>query len=309
MKSGAPANHGKKQHSLIIVTFILTLAIMSPFPMSITAEAGNRPNAHAVLEVRYSLTRYNLFAEWREGVIEIELYEKRAPITTANFIMLAESGFYNGTMFHRVIDDFVIQGGDPYTKDNEGPQDWWDDGNGGSDEEIPLETHPELTHVDGAVGMARELGNTDSASSQFYICDGPQHRLDDTEENNRNRTFGMIDDRGYAVFGVTVQGIEIVREIATVWTTTDQEIETPDPLPTIQTHVHDHPVFDVLLRKVTIIHYEAEDDDELITAEIAGIGAGILIAVGAVVFVLYKKGKLKAFEKAMNGKIGKIKSK
>ena len=112
--------------------------------------------------------------------------------------------------------------------------------------------------------MAREFGDPDSASSQFYICDGSQHRLDDTEENNNNRTYRAIDDRGYAVFGVVVEGIEIVREIATVWTTTDLEQETPDPLPTIQAHVNDHPIFDARISTVEIsplIKIERDDDD------------------------------------------------
>jgi hypothetical protein len=85
------------------------------------------------------------------GKITFELYEQRAPITTANFISLAMENFYDGLLFHRVIDDFVIQTGDPNTKDNNP----YNDGSGGSAQTIPLEIHPELTHVDGAVGMAR----------------------------------------------------------------------------------------------------------------------------------------------------------
>jgi cyclophilin family peptidyl-prolyl cis-trans isomerase len=162
---------------------------------------------------------------------------------------------------------------------------------------VDFERHDELTHVDGAVGMAREFGDKDSASSQFYICDGPQHRLDDNEENNRNRTFRAIDENGYAVFGVTVKGIEVVREIARVWTTTDIEQETVDPLPTIAAHVHDHPMYDVTLRKVTIVHHEAEDDDPLLTVEEAvGLGALVLVAIGAIVMVLLNHGRLQGLE-------------
>lgn len=277
---------------MFITFIIISLAIISPLPIIQTVEGKEQPNSHAILNIRYSLTRYTIFPEWKEGTIELELYEKRAPITTSNFIMLAESGFYDGTMFHRVIDDFVIQGGDDNTKDNESPIDWWDDGEGGSDDRIPLEINEELTHVDGAVGMAREFGNPDSASSQFYICDGPQHRLDDNEENNANRTGGNIDDRGYAVFAVTIQGIEIVREIASVWTTTDTNI--PAPYRNISANVHDHPIFDVLLRNVTIVHYEAEEDDDWITTEkIAGFGVLIFIAIGAMAFMYMKNGKFR----------------
>lgn len=275
--------------TIIITILVLLLPIISPLPLVRKVKGESRPNAHALLHVRYSLTRYWYPPEWKEGEIEIELYEKRAPITTTNFIQLAESGFYDGTLFHRVIKHFVIQGGDPNTKNNTGPQDWWDDGNGGSGKTIPLETCPELTHVDGAVGMAREYGDPNSASSQFYICDGPQHQLDDNEENNRNRT--GPDKRGYAVFGITVRGIEIVREIASVWTTTDANI--PAPYHNISAHVHDHPIYDVTLKSVTIIRYEAENNEKRIsTVEIATAGILIFVMSSAVVYLFGKRGKL-----------------
>lgn len=123
-----------------------------------------------------------------KGTIKFELYEDRAPITTANFVKLAESRFYDGLIFHRVIDNFVIQTGDP--KGN---------GTGGSSETISLEINQNLTHIDGAVGMARS-SNPNSASSQFYICDGPQHSL----------------DGNYAVFGQVIEGMDVVRAIAAV---------------------------------------------------------------------------------------------
>jgi cyclophilin family peptidyl-prolyl cis-trans isomerase len=124
------------------------------------------------------------------GAMTVELYEARAPDTTSNFIELANRGFYNDLIFHRVIDDFMIQGGDPKG-----------DGTGGSGKTIKLETHPELTHVDGAVAMARSA-HPDSASSQFYICDGAQPRLDGQ----------------YAVFGRVTNGMDVVRAIAQVAT-------------------------------------------------------------------------------------------
>jgi cyclophilin family peptidyl-prolyl cis-trans isomerase len=126
--------------------------------------------------------------ETSKGRIKFELYEDKAPITTANFIKLAESGFYDGLIFHRVVDNFVIQTGDP--KGN---------GTGGSSETIKLEINKDLTHTDGAVGMARS-SNPNSASSQFYICDGAQHGLDGS----------------YAVFGQVIEGMDVVRAIAAV---------------------------------------------------------------------------------------------
>ncbi|UCH90265.1 MAG: peptidylprolyl isomerase [Thermoplasmata archaeon] len=154
------------------------------------------------------------------GVIKFELYTELAPITTDNFIKLADEKFYDGIKFHRIIDDFVIQTGDPNTR-NDNP---YDDGSGGSDQTIPLEIHPDLTHIDGAVGMARSA-EEDSASSQFYICDGPQHGL----------------DGDYAVFGITVEGMDVVRDIASAETYPDYRVM-----------LKDHPVDDIVMNQVYI---------------------------------------------------------
>ncbi len=120
-----------------------------------------------------------------KGTIKFELYEKEAPITTKNFIDLANKGFYNGLTFHRVEPGFVIQGGDP--KGN---------GTGGSGKTIPLEIGQDLTHKKGAVGMARSQ-EPNSASSQFYIC------LEDSR----------FLDKNYAVFGQVIEGQNVVSNI------------------------------------------------------------------------------------------------
>ncbi|MBN1539069.1 MAG: peptidylprolyl isomerase [Candidatus Thermoplasmatota archaeon] len=186
-----------------------------------------RPNRLAVIEVE----------DW--GTIKIELYENMTPITTKNFIDLAQSGFYDGIKFHRCIDGFVAQTGDPNTK-NMNP---YDDGMGGSDSTIPLEICRNASHVDGAVGMARS-SEPDTASSQFYICDGPQHGLDDW-----NR-----DDHGYAVFGVVVEGLEIAKDIAATETYGNTR-----PL------LRDHPVDDIIMSRVYIIDPPVEVNDTLNT--------------------------------------------
>ena len=123
--------------------------------------------------------------ETDKGTIKAELYTDKAPITTKNFIDLANSGFYNGLTFHRVEPGFVVQGGDPNG-----------DGTGGSDKTIPLEIHPDLRHVKGALGMAR-THDPNSATSQFYITLAPAHFLDDS----------------YAVFGKVISGMEAVEKI------------------------------------------------------------------------------------------------
>ena len=149
-----------------------------------------------------------------QGDIVLELFINWAPITVTNFVDLVEQSFYDGIFFHRVIDDFVIQTGDPTCK-TVGIYPASDPGCGsnGSDENIPFEADANLTHINGAVGMARSV-DPDSASSQFYICDSSQHGLD-----NGNRT--QDDDPGYAVFGVVREGMEIVQAVAQVPTSND----------------------------------------------------------------------------------------
>ncbi len=119
------------------------------------------------------------------GTITFELFENNAPISTANFIHYAEDGYYDGLIFHRVIDDFVVQGGG-----------FLQDGNlkGQTYPPIELEIVPGLLHEDGCVAMAR-TNDPNSATSQFYFCDGPQSSLNDKAVDPAGR------DGGYAVFG------------------------------------------------------------------------------------------------------------
>jgi peptidyl-prolyl cis-trans isomerase A (cyclophilin A) len=123
-----------------------------------------------------------------KGIIKIELFKDKVTNTCDNFIKLVNDGFYDGLIFHRISDDFMIQGGymlpDGSTKTS--PY--------GS---IDLEINPEVRHVDGAISMAR-TNEPNSATSQFFICDGAQSFLDDN----------------YAAFGVVVEGIDVVRDIA-----------------------------------------------------------------------------------------------
>ncbi len=124
------------------------------------------------------------------GTIYLDLDEESAPITVNNFIKLAEEGFYDGLTFHRIIQGFMIQGGDPLGT-----------GTGGSDENITGEFSANgidnpLTHTRGAISMARS-NDYNSASSQFFIVHEDSPHL----------------DGGYAAFGYVTEGIEIVDEI------------------------------------------------------------------------------------------------
>ncbi len=141
--------------------------------------------------------------ETTEGTITVELYEDKMPKTTDNFIRLANDGFYDGLVFHRVIDGFMIQGGGFWPNGTEKQSPYGP---------IEFETHPDVTHVDGAISMAR-TSDPDSATSQFFICDGAQHSLDDEV---RQQQYGQ---RGYAAFGKVIDGMDVVRDISAVQTT------------------------------------------------------------------------------------------
>ncbi len=124
------------------------------------------------------------------GTIKAEIFMDKAPVTASNFIKLADAGFYNGIIFHRVIDDFMIQTGDPTGT-----------GMGGPGYTIKDEYHPALKHSEaGVLSMANAGPNT--GGSQFFITLVPTSWLD-------NR---------HAVFGQVIQGMDVVRKIGKVQT-------------------------------------------------------------------------------------------
>ena len=124
------------------------------------------------------------------GEIEVELFTDRAPKTTGNFIKLAEKGFYDGIIFHRVIADFMLQSGDPTGTGRGGPGYTFED-----------EFHPELNHSEpGMLSMANAGPNTNG--SQFFITVVPTPWLDNK----------------HAVFGKVIQGMDVVLKISKVET-------------------------------------------------------------------------------------------
>ena len=130
------------------------------------------------------------------GDIVIELAPDKSPKTVANFVQYVKAGHYNGVMFHRVIDGFMIQTGG-FTPDlQEKP----------TRPSIPLESRNGLSNLRGSVAMAR-TSVPDSASAQFFINVGDNLRLDAANAQDGN---------GYAVFGKVVEGMDIVDKIKTV---------------------------------------------------------------------------------------------
>jgi peptidyl-prolyl cis-trans isomerase B (cyclophilin B) len=117
-----------------------------------------------------------------KGTIVADLFDEEAPNTVANFEKLANSGYYDGTHFHRVIDNFVIQGGDPLSKDPNHPR----VGTGGPGYTIKCETHRNThKHVAGTLSMAH--AGKDTGGSQFFICHSPQAHLD-----GKHTVFGQV---------------------------------------------------------------------------------------------------------------------
>lgn len=127
--------------------------------------------------------------ETEKGTIHLELFDKEAPNTVKNFVDLAEKGFYNGLAFHRVIQNFMIQGGCP--KGN---------GTGGPGYTIKCEINPNK-HLAGTLSMAHR--GRDTGGSQFFICHSPQPHLDGV-----HTTFGKTEDMD--VVNAITQGDKIL---------------------------------------------------------------------------------------------------
>ncbi len=124
------------------------------------------------------------------GTFKVELLDDKAPATAGNFATLAEKGFYNGVIFHRVIEGFMLQGGDPTGT-----------GRGGPGYQIPDEFGKGLQHdVEGMLSMANSGPNT--GGSQFFVTLAPTPWL----------------DRKHAIFGKVVEGLDVVRKIGKVKT-------------------------------------------------------------------------------------------
>ena len=155
------------------------------------------------------------------GVMRLELYPEIAPITVKNFIDLANSGFYDGLIFHRVIAGFMIQGGDPTGT-----------GMGGPGYQIKGEfaangVKNDLSHERGVISMARAM-DYDSAGSQFFIMHADVPQLDGQ----------------YAAFGRVIEGIEVVDAVAAV-----------------KTGANDRPVQDVVIRSIRVTEAGEEQDN------------------------------------------------
>jgi peptidyl-prolyl cis-trans isomerase B (cyclophilin B) len=144
------------------------------------------------MQVETSRT-YKALIETEKGSIEIELFPEHAPKTVNNFVFLARDGFYDGVVFHRVIADFMIQGGDPTGSGRGGP---------GYRFEDEFEGNP-LRHERGVISMANAGPGTNG--SQFFITHGPQPHLD-----GRHTVFGKVS-KGLDVVDAIKQGDAMIK--------------------------------------------------------------------------------------------------
>lgn len=186
--------------------------------------------------------------ETTKGTMTVKLYNE-TPLHRDNFVKLAKEGYYNGLLFHRVIKDFMIQGGDPDSKDA-APQKML--GMGGPGYTVPAEFNKNLIHKKGALAAARD-NNPQKASSgsQFYIVQGKAYndsQLDmmaaqmglsyTPQQKNIYRTIGGTPflDMNYTVFGEVVEGLSVIDKIANV-----------------QTGRNDRPAEDVKIISMTVV--------------------------------------------------------
>lgn len=179
-KNSPAAQPPKKNHTGLLIAAAAALVAVLVLVVVLLSRSGGDSGLHYV---EIDVADY--------GTIALELDGDTAPITVENFLKLAKSGFYDGLTFHRIIDGFMIQGGDPQGN-----------GMGGSDETIKGEfsangVENDISHVRGVISMARNGYDMDSASSQFFIVQSDSTFLDGQ----------------YAAFGHVTDGMEVVDAI------------------------------------------------------------------------------------------------
>ena len=181
------------------------------------------------------------------GDVKFRLFPEYADKGAENFIELAERGYYNGLTFHRIIKDFMIQGGDPEGTGMGGESAWGGSFDGGTD--------PHLIHAAGAVAYANS-GSTATDGSQFYIVTGEVYSQDDLQQlsdygyrfsENEKKVYSTAGgapwlDGGYTVFGQVFDGLDIIFDIQN--TATDED---------------DKPLEDVIIESVTVSEYDGSE--------------------------------------------------
>lgn len=191
---------------------LITLLFLMLSPL---AMAADKVPAHPHVEMQTSL-----------GTIKLELDGRQAPLTVAHILKLVDSGFYDGTVFHRVIPGFMAQGGG-FTPGLKLKQ---------TTATIPNESGNGLSNLRGTIAMAR-TGDPHSANSQFFINVADNDRLDPAKDAMRGRW-------GYTVFGIVIEGMDVVDEIVNSKTGPGGQF------------AKDVPMVPVIIKKMSRITYE-----------------------------------------------------
>lgn len=189
-----------------VIAFVLGLSLMGCDPEKAEPVKATTPTADSATSTQAPVESLKeqpadgdevAVLETDKGRIVLMFYPEKAPKHVENFKTLVKSGFYNGTRFHRCIPGFMIQGGDPNSKDIKKAATWGMGGNvqNGAEVTVPAEFN-NIKHVRGTLSMARG-GDPNSASSQFFIMHDAYPSL----------------DGGYSAFGKAITGLEVVDEI------------------------------------------------------------------------------------------------
>jgi len=213
----------------IIIGLILAFAAFAFAKAGLTLDSGKKSLKTAKKGIKKEVKKEmkmkttKVLMKTSMGDIELELYPEAAPITVANFVTYAKEGFYNGLVFHRVISNFMIQGGGFDVKGNQKQP---------THPQIKNEAGNGLSNTVGTIAMAR-TGVVNSATSQFFINVKDNLFLNHTNETPRGF--------GYAVFGKVIKGMDVVNAIKEVKTQANPS-----------THMPNWPVEDVIIKEVTI---------------------------------------------------------
>jgi cyclophilin family peptidyl-prolyl cis-trans isomerase len=192
---------------------IVTILALLTMPIIQLAAAENQQNPSKKEEPKLS-ENPAVVVDTSEGAITIELWPDKAPETVKNFLRYADEGSYDGTIFHRVIDNFMIQGGG-FTPDMKPKP---------THEPIKNEARADVKNKRGAIAMAR-TSKIDSATSQFFINVADNEALDHKDDTPRGF--------GYAVFGRVTSGMDVVDKIRKVRTKTLSPFENVPEKPVI----------------------------------------------------------------------------
>ncbi len=185
---------------IILAAFALTFIACGPRGSKNSADAQTDSTATAMEQKKIEEPMFNVVTSM--GTMKIKLYGK-TPKHRDNFVKLVKEGYYDGLRFHRVIEGFMIQGGDPYSRDTSKIDLW---GQGGPDYTIPAEFVNEYWHKKGAIAAARRGDRVNptkaSSGSQFYIV------------QDENACLHL--DGEYTIFGEVIEGLDIIDKIAGV---------------------------------------------------------------------------------------------